>query len=91
MCFTEGASQEKDAYQYLSSLVPVTASRSIAATVNAAWDRRLALEEWGILNEVSDEAERRKDKLRVLRDLVLKSFEVYEFNKRMDGKQSDAA
>ena len=89
-CFTKGAAEEGDAYQYLSSLVPVTTTHSVAATVNAAWDRRLALEKWDILKEVANGAERRNDKLRVLRDLVLKSFEVYEFNKRIDGKRPHA-
>jgi hypothetical protein len=55
----------------------------MTAVVNAAWEIRLEIDTWAILADVEDEVRRKKEKLRILRDLVLKSFEVYEFQKRV--------
>ena len=54
--------------------------------VNAAWKLRLDIDNWDILGAMKekDGASRRAEKLRILRDLVLKSFEVYEFRKRVE-------
>jgi hypothetical protein len=82
--FDTGTSYEAAARTSLKSLVPIAKVRSMAAVVNAAWEIRLDLDDWPILTEISDDQRRRSDKLRVLRDLVLKSFEVYEFNKRLE-------
>src|SRR5207248_1719335 len=68
----------------LRRLIPSASVNSISAIVNAAWELRLNIDDWQILNAIADEASRKTEKLRVLRDLVLKSFEVYEFNKRTD-------
>jgi hypothetical protein len=80
--FNVGAKDEPGVKKLLMNLVPAASTKSMTAVVNAAWDIRLALNDWDILNDIGDEVERRKEKLRVLKDLVLKSFEVYEVQKR---------
>jgi len=74
-CFTEGKGDEQRAFDSLSGLVPVAAIHSLAAIINAAWRLRLDIGEFKVEDDV---------KLRVLRDLVLKSLEVYEFRKRVE-------
>jgi hypothetical protein len=69
--------------QSLLNLVPAASAKSMTAVVNAAWEIRLEIDTWAILADVEDEVRRKKEKLRILRDLVLKSFEVYEFQKRV--------
>jgi hypothetical protein len=60
----------------------------MTAVVNAAWEIRLEIDKWEILADVEDESKRRREKLRILRDLVLKSFEVYEFQKRVQKSEA---
>lgn len=79
--FSAGAAMESQAATCLKQLVPPTSVASIPAIVNAAWDIRLDLDSWNILEDVPA-PDRRSEKIRVLRDLVLKSFEVYEYGKR---------
>jgi hypothetical protein len=83
-CFKDGEKEEAFLEQHLKSLVPVASARSMAAVVNAAWKIRLQIDGWPILNDIEDDQRRRDEKLRVLRDLVLKSFEVYEYRKRLE-------
>ena len=68
----------------LRALVPPASVHSIAAIINAGWSIRLSLDAWPILGDIENEQDRRIEKLRVLRDLMLKSFEVYEFRKRLE-------
>jgi hypothetical protein len=42
------------------------------------------LDDWSILEDIKDVKKQRGEKLRVLRDLVLKSLEVYEYHKRLE-------
>ena len=87
-CFKVGLNDESAARQCLLNLVPAASAKSMAAVVNAAWDIRLNLDKWEILTDEADEAKRRNEKLRILRDLVLKSFEVYEFRERIQKQQT---
>jgi hypothetical protein len=82
-CFREGTKDEEGIKRSLLSCVPAASARSMTAVVNAAWDIRMRIDDWNILQDIEDEARRQKEKLRVLRDLVLKSFEIYEFRKRV--------
>jgi hypothetical protein len=82
-CFNTGINEERDAELHLRSLVPIASAKSMAAVINAAWKIRLALDSWHVLKDIDDLDKRRSEKLRVLRDLVLKSFEVYEYRKRI--------
>jgi hypothetical protein len=79
---------ELPATESLRHLMPVTSSNSISAIVNAAWNMRMELDDWTILQNVENQEARTTEKLRVLRDLVLKSFEIYEFNKRLEGNNA---
>jgi len=81
--FDAGTAFEPAVGNCLRSLVPSASVTSMAAVVNAAWEIRLELDAWEILQDMSDHQKRRIEKLRVLRDLVLKSFEVYEYKKRL--------
>jgi hypothetical protein len=81
--FSSGLEDEPGVKQSLLNLVPAASAKSMTAVVNAAWDIRLELDKWEILTDVEDQMKRKKEKLRILRDLVLKSFEVYEFRKRV--------
>ena len=81
--FRAGTNDEPRVKKFLMSLVPAARVKSMASVVNAAWDIRLALDQWNVLTEIDEEDKRRAEKVRVLRDLVLKSFEVYEFRKRI--------
>jgi hypothetical protein len=69
--------------QSLLNLVPSASAKAMTAVVNAAWEIRLEIDKWEILADIEDETKRKREKLRILRDLVLKSFEVYEFQKRL--------
>lgn len=80
--FTTGRGEEEGARVCLRALIPPSTVRSVAAIVNAAWDIRLTIDEWGILTNVENADQRRIEKQRILTDLVLKTFEVYEFQKR---------
>jgi hypothetical protein len=81
--FTAGANGEKHIKECLNSLVPPNSIQSIPALINAAWDIRLNLDDWELFNDLAKNA-RWQEKLRVLRDLVLKGFEVYEYGKRLE-------
>jgi hypothetical protein len=85
--FKVGIGDVPAAKQSLLNLVPVVSTKFMTAVVNAAWEIRLDLDEWRILTDVEDVARRRNEKLRILRDLVLKSFEVYEFRERIQKQQ----
>jgi SepF-like predicted cell division protein (DUF552 family) len=87
-CFAKGEKEEETIEQHLKSLVPVASAQSMTAVVNAAWKIRLGIDDWRILMDIEDLEKRRNEKLRVLRDLVLKSFEVYEYRKRLDKYQA---
>jgi hypothetical protein len=82
--FNSGKRDEPQVKDLLMNLVPAASTKSMTAVVNAAWDIRLELNDWNILGDIDNEETRRKEKLRVLRDLVLKSFEVYEVRKRSE-------
>ena len=82
-CVIPDDHEERRARESLRNLVPAVTARSITPIVNAAWAIRLEIDDWGILKSEADEAKRRQSKMRVLRDLVLKSFEVYEYNFRL--------
>jgi len=82
--FDTGTTSEVFAKQCLMNLVPAASIKSVAAVINAAWSIRLNLNDWNILGEIEDTSKRRIEKLRVLRDLVLKSLEVYEYHKRLE-------
>jgi hypothetical protein len=84
--FNTGACHEVSIEKNLRSLVPSASITSISAIANAAWKLRLDIDNWDILGAMKDKdgASRRAQKLRILRDLVLKSFEVYEFRKRVE-------
>ena len=82
--FDTGSTEENQIETCLRNLVPAASVRSMAAVVNAAWNIRLSLDQWEILNNIDDCEERRKEKLRILSDLVLKSFEVFEYRKRLE-------
>ena len=88
--FSTGTDDEPGVKQSLWNLVPAASARSMTAVVNAAWNIRLELDSWNVLTDIEDEAKRRKEKLRVLRDLVLKSFEVYEFRKRLQKNKTNS-
>jgi hypothetical protein len=81
--YTEGTGHERMATDSLRKLVPIAAVDSVSTIVNAGWNIRLDIDSWDILRDISDEADRRVEKLRVLRDLILKSFEVFEYRKRV--------
>ena len=81
--FTTGISDEQSVKQSLLNLVPAASAKSMTAVVNAAWEIRLDIDKWEILRDIEEGSKRKKEKLRILRDLVLKSFEVYEFQKRV--------
>jgi hypothetical protein len=81
--FSAGSDDEPGVKQSLLNLVPAASTKSKTAVVNAAWEIRLEIDNWSILTDIDDEIKRKKEKLRILRDLVLKSFEVYEFQKRV--------
>ncbi len=72
--FATGISDEPGVKQSLLNLVPAASAKSMTAVVNAAWEIRLEIDKWEILSDVEDEDKRKKEKLRILRDLVLKSF-----------------
>lgn len=81
--FDAGAAEESGIEACFRNLVPAASVRSMAAVVNAAWKLRLNIETWEILDNITDMEQRRKEKLRILDDLVLKSFEVFEYRKRL--------
>ena len=82
--FSTGIGDEPGVKQSLLNLVPAASAKSMTAVVNAAWEIRLEIDSWDILSDIDDEDKRKKEKLRILKDLVLKSFEVYEFRKRVE-------
>jgi hypothetical protein len=82
--FRTGSIHENQIVRNFRNLVPSAAVTSISAIVNAAWELRLSIDDWNILGTVTDQVSQRAEKLRILRDLVLKSFEVYEFQKRLE-------
>lgn len=82
--FVQCDDEEKHARECLWNLVPPATVSSIVPIVNAAWSIRLDVDAWDILGHVEDNDDRRAMKLRVLRDLVLKSFEVYEYRIRLE-------
>jgi hypothetical protein len=82
--FNTGSSHENQIGRNLQNLVPSASVTSVSAIVNAAWELRLNVDDWDILGTMTDQISRRAEKLRILRDLVLKSFEVYEFRKRIE-------
>lgn len=82
--FSTGSIHEKQIVRNFRNLVPSAAVTSISAIVNAAWELRLSIDDWSIPGTVTDQVSQRAEKLRILRDLVLKSFEVYEFQKRIE-------
>jgi hypothetical protein len=82
--FDVGSPEEERIGSALKALVPAAAVSSMAAVINAAWKIRLDLDGWDVLNDIQDPLIQRKEKLRVLEDLVLKSFEVYEYRKRLE-------
>jgi hypothetical protein len=86
--FSAGLNDEPQVKESLLNLVPAGSAKSMPAVVNAAWDIRLNIDNWAILSDIEDVAKRPKEKLRILRDLVLKSFEVYEFRKRVQKYQA---
>jgi hypothetical protein len=90
-CFSEGIKDEAGAKQSLLNCVPAASTKSMTAVVNAAWDIRMDVNNWNILDDIEDETKRQKEKLRVLRDLVLKSYEVYEFRKRVQKYETSTA
>lgn len=81
--FDTGSAEEYPIETCFRALVPAASVKSMAAVVNAAWKLRLDLDGWNILTNIQDVDHRRKEKLRVLADLVLKSFEVFEYRKRV--------
>jgi len=83
-CFTIGSCHQGQIVKNFRNLVPSAAVTSISAIVNAGWELRLSIDEWDIVGTISDHVTRRAEKLRILRDLILKSFEVYEFRKRIE-------
>lgn len=90
-CFSAGIKDEAGAKQSLLNCVPAASTKSMTAVVNAAWDIRMNVDDWNILGDIEDETKRQKEKLRVLRDLVLKSYEVYEFRKRVQKYETSTA
>jgi hypothetical protein len=84
--FDAGMAFEASAKQCLINLVPAGSVGSVTAIINAAWDIRLALDSWKIMKEEKKLERKRLEKLRILRDLVLKSLEVYEYQKRLNKK-----
>jgi hypothetical protein len=90
-CFTTGIDEEARVQHSLLNLVPAAIAKSMTAVVNAAWKIRLDLDSWNILAEIDDHSKRRQEKLRILRDLALKSFEVYEFRKRIQQYEAMAS
>jgi hypothetical protein len=86
--FATGSTAEERTRDSLRMLVPPFPVTSISALVNAAWHVRLTLSDWNILKEVQGERERTREKIRVLRDLTLKGFEVFEFSKRIQNHAS---
>jgi hypothetical protein len=86
--FSQGAAEEERLHESLKKLVPPTPVTSIAALLNAAWDLRLSIADWHILPGIENDQRRTVEKLRVLRDLVLKGMEVYEYRKRIIGYAS---
>jgi hypothetical protein len=82
--FSTGSNHENQIGRNLRNLVPSASVTSVSAIVNAAWELRLNIDDWDILGTMTDQVSRRAEKLRILRDLVLKSFEVYEFRKRIE-------
>lgn len=83
-CFSDGTQHEKSAKGCLVDLVPVATINSVSAIINAGWSLRLDLKSLDIAKDIDDENERNMEKLRVLRDLILKSLEVYEYRKRLE-------
>jgi len=83
-CFKDGTDHETSGKGCLVDLVPIATINSVSAIINAGWSLRLGLKSWDIAKDINDENERNKEKLRVLRDLILKSLEVYEYRKRME-------
>jgi hypothetical protein len=86
-----GRGEEASVKKCLLNLVPSASAKSMTAVVNAAWEIRLEVDKWNILPDVKDETKRKAEKLRILRDLVLKSFEVYEFKKRIAKYEATSA
>lgn len=82
--FALGSTDEQRIRDSLRMLVPPCQVRSVSALVNAAWQIRLSLSDWDIQRGTSDERLRAQEKRRILRDLTLKSFEIFEFNKRLE-------
>jgi len=82
--FTTGMGEEQNVERSLKALVPPASIKSAASIVNAGWKVRLQIDDWKILEDIEDAGKRRTEKLRVLRDLLLKSFEVYEYGKRVE-------
>lgn len=68
----------------LWNLVPADGTDSIASIVHAGWGIRLELDDWPILLNIQEDEKRRREKLRVLGDLILKSFEVFEYRRRLE-------
>jgi hypothetical protein len=82
--FSTDSIHEQQIVRNFRNLMPSAAVTSVSAIVNAAWELRLNIDNWDILGTETDQLSRRAEKLRILRDLVLKSFEVYEFRKRIE-------
>jgi hypothetical protein len=82
--FTEGASKEEHARDCFMKLVPPASVENVSTIINAAWSIYLGLDNWDILGNIADADTRNTEKRRVLKDLVLKSLEVHEYNKRTD-------
>jgi hypothetical protein len=82
--FSDGAEEQKRALKLIGSLVPPAKITSISAVVNAAWDIRLNLEKWDVLSHLEDRFEQDIAKQKLLSDLVLKTFEIYEYLKRTE-------
>lgn len=81
--FDTDATTDVNPEPFLRALVPPVKVGAIAAIVNAAWQIRLKVDDWDILKNIEDPEKRRREKLRVLRDLTLKSYEIYEYTKRV--------
>jgi hypothetical protein len=81
--FSVGAANLERVRTNLQNLIPADHIDSIAVIVNAGWRVRLAIDKWDILAGEADYKKRRQEKMRVLNEILLKSFEVYEFRKRL--------
>jgi len=81
--YTTYMTEVKNTRVSLENLIPAANTDSIAVIVNAGWEIRLALEKWDLSLREKDKQKIEVEKMRILNDLLLKSFEVYEFRKRL--------